>query len=157
MAFGLRRALAAVLAAALCAQTAGAQVVLGAAASSGADGAAAAAIHGTAESATAPIVLPPATLGALGSLSSPVAASASALPAAAPPALEAVSGRGLAAAAPVAAIFDVHGTLVESTWRQSYERAYAELTGAADAPAAAEWVERNLVGASEPEVVARLA
>ncbi|MFQ5953270.1 MAG: HAD family hydrolase, partial [Candidatus Omnitrophota bacterium] len=54
---------------------------------------------------------------------------------------------------PVVAVFDVHGTLLEPTWKKEYRRAYKELIGKHPSE---EWMNENVINRTKEESVTAL-
>ncbi len=58
---------------------------------------------------------------------------------------------------PYVAAFDLHGTLARPNWKAALARVYLRLVAGADAAAAAAWVEQSTAGASDDQVMHRVA
>jgi ADP-ribose pyrophosphatase len=74
------------------------------------------------------------------------------------PGIESVSGASLRPDPEKAliAVMDLHGVLLDPTWRNEYAHAYQKLAGGT-IEAAMEWVEREAVGVEDPELFRKLA
>jgi len=57
---------------------------------------------------------------------------------------------------PLIAVMDLHGVLLNPTWRDEYAHAYQKLAGGT-IETAREWVEREAVGVEDPELFRKLA
>ncbi|MCX6011947.1 MAG: hypothetical protein NTV30_00755, partial [Chloroflexi bacterium] len=57
---------------------------------------------------------------------------------------------------PILAVFDVHGVLLESTWKQEYALAYSRITGKSEIEGM-NWVKANAIHIPEQDVIKKLA
>ncbi|MDP3732850.1 MAG: methyltransferase, partial [Candidatus Omnitrophota bacterium] len=70
---------------------------------------------------------------------------------------EVIESASLPSDKPVVAVFDVHGTLLQPTWKEEYALVYCRLTGRTDKKEAMQWVQANTISVPENEIARLLA